>query len=79
MKTVTFVSHYNKEEMNIRLTDEKYDKLMNNSRYEPMELYRLDADRVAYDEEPQILSKAQIKRLNKSLLGTEYWDKIVEG
>ncbi len=78
MKTVTFASHYNNEEMNIRLTDEKYDELMNNSRYEPMELYRLDADRVAYGQEPRILSKAQVKRLENALTGTEYWDKIVE-
>lgn len=76
MKNVTFVSHYNKEEMNIRLTDEKYEQLMNNKGYEPMELYLLDADRVAYGKEPQIFSASQIKRLNKALIGTEYWGKI---
>ena len=77
MKNVTFVSHYNKEEMNIRLSDEKYEQLMNNKHYEPMELYLLDADRVAYGKEPKILSKGQIKRLNNALVRTEYWDKIM--
>ena len=76
MKTITFVSHYNKEEMNIRLSDEKYDMLMNNKHYEPMELYLLDADRVAYGKEPQIFSASQIKRRKKALIGTEYFDKI---
>ena len=76
MKNIVFVSHYNKEKMNIRLSDEKANELLNNKRYEPIELYRMDADRVAYGQEPKYFSESQIKRLNNYLTGTEYWDEI---
>lgn len=76
MKTITFISHYNKQEMNIRLTDEKYEKLMSDN--DPVELYCSDSDRMAAGYEPQTFSRDQIKRLNKALTGIDYWDKIVK-
>ena len=77
MKTVTFISHYFRHETNIRLSDDKYNSLMHNSAYEPIELYLLDANRVSYGISPIIFSVGQIKRLHRELLGTEYWDKII--
>ena len=76
MKTITFTSHYNKHEMNIRLTDEKYEKLMSDNA--PVELYCLDSDRVASGYVPLVFSAAQIRRLNKALVGIDYWDKITK-
>ncbi len=73
MKTITFVSHYNKQEMNVRLSDDKAEKID-----ELIEQYRNDSDRIAYGYEPLIFSRAQIKRLNKALLGIDYWEKIIE-
>ena len=73
MKTITFVSHYNKQEMNVRLSDDKAEKID-----ELIEQYRNDSDRMAAGYEPQTFSRAQIKRLNKALSGIDYWDNIVE-
>ena len=73
MKTITFISHYNKQEINVRLSDDKAEKID-----ELIELYRIDSDRMAYGYEPQTFSRAQIKRLNKALPGIDYWDNIVE-
>lgn len=74
MKTITFISHYNKQEMNVRLSDDKAEKID-----ELIELYRNDSDRIAYGYEPRTFSRAQIKRLDKALLGIDYWDNVVEG
>lgn len=73
MKTITFISHYNKQEMNVRLSDDKAEKID-----ELIELYRNDSDRIAYGYEPRTFSRAQIKRLDKALLGIDYWDNVVE-
>jgi hypothetical protein len=79
MKTITFISHYNGTELNVRLTDEKADKLLNNKNYAPIELYRHDHDRVSAGEEPHYLSKGQVKKLDNYLNGIEYWDAVVAG
>ena len=73
MKTITFTSHYNKQEMNVRLSDDKAEKID-----ELLELYLLDSDRMAAGYEPQTFSRAQIKRLNKALVGIDYWDQITK-
>ena len=73
MKTITFTSHYNKQEMNIRLSDDKAEKIDG-----LLEQYRNDSDRMAAGYEPETFSRGQIKRLNKALPGIDYWDKIVE-
>lgn len=77
MKTVTFVSHYMNLRMNIRLSIQKYDLLMANKYYYPIELYRIDADRFHHGLEPKIFSPGQLKRLSSFLSGTEYWDNIL--
>lgn len=77
MITVTFISHYFKIELNIRLSQTKYDVLMNNKFYYPMELYRIDVDRVKHGFQPHIFSPAQINKLKNYLSGSEYWDKIM--
>jgi len=73
MKTITFTSHYNKHEMSVRLSDDKAEKID-----ELLELYHNDSDRMAAGYEPKTFSRAQIKRLNKALVGIDYWDKIVK-
>lgn len=77
MKTVTFVSHYFCTEMKIRLTDDKYKMLFNDEYYTPLQLYFQDVDRVSYRLPPVIFSLGQIKKLDKFLLGTLLWDKII--
>lgn len=78
MKTITFVSHYNNLEKNVRLSDEKAEKLMNNKWYSPLELFNLDADRVAAGEAPRYFSKGQIKALVGFFSGIDYWEDIIE-
>ena len=73
MKTITFTSHYNKQEMNVRVSNDKAENID-----ELLELYHLDSDRMAAGYEPQTFSRAQIKRLNKALIGIDYWDNIAE-
>lgn len=77
MKTITFVSHYNNLEKNVRLSDEKAEKLMNNKWHSPLELFNLDADRVAAGEAPQYFSKGQIKALEGYIPGIDYWETII--
>jgi hypothetical protein len=73
MKTITFISHYYKQRVNVRLSDEKAAKID-----ELILLYRDDSDRVAYGYEPQTFSRSQIKSLDHALLGIDYWDKVAE-
>ena len=73
MITITFVSHYNKQEMNIRLSDDKAKKTEGF-----FELYLYDLYRIANGYEPETFSRGQIKRLDKALPGIDYWDKVVE-
>lgn len=73
MKTITFINHHDGTELNIRLTNEKADKLLNNKYYDPSELYHHDHERILCGEEPQILSKGQVKKLDNDLHGIEYW------
>lgn len=73
MKTITFTSHYNKQEMNVRVSNDKAENID-----ELLELYHIDSDRMAAGYEPQTFSRAQIKRLNKALIGIDYWDNIAE-
>lgn len=77
MKTVTFISHYCSKDKHIRLSDDNYNKLMDHEIYSPIELYLNDVERVSYGLTPIIFSKSQIMRLNKGVIGLEYWDKIV--
>lgn len=70
MKTITFVNHYNKQSINVRLSDDKAEKID-----ELLELYTTDSDRMAAGYEPRTFSRAQIKKLN-SLSGIDYWDKV---
>lgn len=73
MKTITFISHYNKQEINVRLSDDKAERTDGF-----LDLYRYDSYRMATGYEPETFSRAQMKRLNKALPGIDYWDKVVE-
>ena len=77
MKTITFISHYNDVRYNVRLTDEKADALLNNkSGYSAIELYNTDCDRIASGYLPLYFSKSLVRRLESSLLGTDYFDAV---
>lgn len=77
MKTITFISHYNDVRYNVRLTDEKADALLNNkSGYSVIELYNTDCDRIAAGYRPLYFSKSLVRRLDSSLLGTDYFDAV---
>lgn len=77
MKTITFISHYNDVRYNVRLTDEKADALLNNkSGYSVIELYNTDCDRIAAGYQPLYFSNSQVRRLESSLLGTDYFDAV---
>lgn len=77
MKTITFISHYNSIRVNVRLTDEKADALINNKAgYSIIDLYNTDCDRMASGYLPIYFSKSQVRRLESSLLGTDYFDAI---
>ena len=77
MKTITFISHYNSIRVNVRLTDEKADALINNKAgYSVIDLYNTDCDRMASGYLPIYFSKSQVRRLESSLLGTDYFDAI---
>ena len=77
MKTITFISHYNNIRVNIRLSDDKADALLNNkSGYSIIELYNTDCDRMASGYLPSHFSKSQIRRLESSLTGTDYFDAV---
>ena len=77
MKTITFISHYNHVRYNVRLTDEKASALLNNkSGYTVIELYNTDCDRMAAGYQPLYFSKSLVRRLESSLLGTDYFDAV---
>ena len=77
MKTITFISHYNSIRVNVRLTDEKADALINNKAgYSVIDLYNTDCDRMASGYLPIYFSKSQVRRLESSLLGTDYFDAV---
>ena len=77
MKTITFISHYNDVRYNVRLTDENADALLNNkSGYSVIELYNTDCDRIAAGYQPLYFSKSLVRRLESSLLGTDYFDAV---
>lgn len=77
MKTVTFISHFCSKDKHLRLSDDKYNMLLENEYYSPMELYLKDVDRFLYGITPIIFSQSQIMRLNKGVICLDYWDKIV--
>lgn len=77
MKTITFISHYNAINVNVRLSDDKADALFNNKYgYTPIELYNTDYDRMYAGYSPIYFSKNQIKRLESHMIGEDYYDKI---
>ena len=77
IKTITFISHYNTIRVNVKLSDDKADAVLNNKYgYSAIELYATDCDRMAAGYLPQYFSKSQIHRLNSSLLGTDYFDAV---
>lgn len=76
MKTITFTSHYNKTKLNVRLSDEKADKLFNNKYYSALELYQKDSENVSYKENTKIFSFGQIKKLDNYLTGIDYWSSV---
>ncbi len=77
MKTITFISHYNSIRVNVRLTDGIADALLNNiSGCSVIELYNTDCDRMAAGYLPIYFSKSQVRRLESSLLGTDYFDAV---
>ena len=77
MKTITFISHYNYIRYNVRLTDEKASALLNNkSGYSVIELYNTDCDRMSAGYQPLYFSKSLVRRLESSLLGTDYFDAV---
>ena len=77
MKTITFISHYNSIRVNVRLTDEKADALINNKAgYSVIDLYNTDCDRMASGYLPIYFSKSQVRRLESSLLRTDYFDAV---
>ena len=77
MKTITFISHYNAINVNVRLSDDKADALFNNKYgYTPIELYNTDYDRMHAGYSPLYFSKNQIKRLESHMIGEDYYDKI---
>lgn len=78
MKTITFVSHYNKLEIDIRISDEKAEKLFGNkNEYRPIDLYEMDILRLNNDVDPKYFSKGQIKKLISYHLGIDFWDDII--
>ena len=67
MKKVYFTNRFYNVEVEVRLSDNQYLRLITNKYYNPYELYRNDCDRVFVGENPLIFSKNQIKRLNRLL------------
>lgn len=76
MKTITFTSYYNKNQVNVRIADEKAEQLFNNQWYSPLELYHRDSERVFEGLEPKYFSKGQIKKLDNWLPGVDVWDTL---
>ena len=77
MKNLTFVSRYNQTEVNVRLSDDNADKLLNNKYYSAIELYLNDVDRVSAGYDPFIFSKSQIRKLRSYLTGIDCWHDII--
>ena len=65
MKKVYFTNRFNNVEVEVRLSDNQYLRLITNKYHNPYELYINDCDRVFAGENPLIFSKDQIKRLNR--------------
>lgn len=74
MKTITFISHYNAIRVNVRLSDEKAESLLNNKWYSAIKLYNKDCQRVFAGQQPLYLSKSQLRRL--TLPGIDYFDAV---
>lgn len=73
MKTITFISHYNAIRVNIRLNDDKAEKVIND---DPIDLYISDCNRINAGYEPRYFSKYQISKLNSSISKFDYYSNI---
>ena len=67
MKKVYFTNRFNNVEVEVRLSDNQYLRLITNKYYNPYELYINDCNRVFAGENPLIFSKNQIKRIDSFL------------
>lgn len=73
MKIITFISHYNAICVNIRLSDDKAEKVLND---DPIDLYISDCNRINAGYEPRYFSKHQIRKLNSSISKFDYYSNI---
>lgn len=65
MKKVYFITHYFKRRIEIRLSDEAYNKLTSNQKYNPYELYLHDTWAHRWHEKTDIFTDYQIRKLNR--------------
>ena len=73
MKTITFISHHNNIRVNIRLNDQKAEKVLND---DPIDLYITDCNRINAGFEPRYFSKYQIRKLDSSISIFDYYSNI---
>lgn len=86
-KTITLVSHYNKGELRLRLTSERYGRLIDalatydeyyNKYPDVWDVIEQDRYYLTYGEEPKIFSRYQLSQIITSLYRNDYYDAITE-
>lgn len=77
MKKVIFKTRLTKREIECRLSDEAYAKLIGKKHYNPYELYSRDYDFVRWNADTYIFSKYQIKRLMSFETFYDFVDTII--
>lgn len=77
MKKVIFKTRVTKREIECRLSDEAYAKLIGKKHYNPYELYNRDYDAVRWNVGTYIFSKHQIKRLMSFETSYDFIDTII--
>ena len=75
-KTITLVSHYNKQTLRLRLTNKQVDKLMTALRYYDLwQVISNDNDLIYAGYEPVVFSRSQMRRIS-GLSGIDCYDKV---
>ncbi len=77
MKTITLISRWNDQTLNLRISEESYAKLLKSESYAIL-LINEDLDRVHYGHKPQYISEYQAKRINRffAKCNSNYFSKV---
>ena len=76
MKTITLISRWNDQTLNLRISEESYTKLLKSE--DAILLINEDLDRVHYGHKPQYISEYQAKRVNRFFAkgNSNYFSKV---